>query len=261
MLNQPVKVQPGRILRGLFLALFTVLASWSCASAGTVTIAVAANFAAPLKSLVKEFEANTPHQVRMVVGSTGQLYTQIINGAPFDVFLAADQERPDRLIREEFARKEDRFTYATGRLVLYSRTPGHENHVLPPKGPYSLAIANPKLAPYGAAADDVLRHFGIADEDRRFLRIGKNISQAFQFVETGNAYIGLVALSQVKGKPEDTYRIVEAALHRPIRQDAVLFAAALDNPAAVKFFDFLKSAEAELLIRGFGYEAGDADGS
>lgn len=229
------------------------------ASAAEVGVAVAANFARPMAQIAERFRAATGHTVRMSVGSTGRLYSQIVAGAPFDVLLAADAGTPARLVAEGQARAEDRFTYAIGQLVLWSPQPGlvdEEGAVLATGTFDRLAIANPRLAPYGAAAMDVLRARGLADRLAPKLVTGDSIAQAFQFVATGNAALGFVAMSQVAA-PNERRRgsmwLVPQALYTPIRQDVVLLKRGADRPAARALLVFLRSPEARTLITDWGY--------
>ena len=230
------------------------------ARAEPVRVAVAANFAAPLQRIAAEFKRDTGHKALVSVGATGKFYAQISQGAPFDVFLSADDETPARLVAEGAALADSRFTYALGRLVLWSAQPGYvdEQGAVLKRGAFRhLALANPKTAPYGAAAVEVLQSMGLLDELRpRFVQ-GENIAQTHQFVASGNAELGFVARSQVwkDGRVTDgsAWR-VPASLHAPIRQDAVLLTAARNNAAALALLRYLKSAKARALIAGFGYE-------
>lgn len=233
----------------------------SVAVAAEVTVATAANFAMPMKALAEDFEQTTGHKITVSVGATGQFYAQIRNGAPFDVLLAADEQTPERLISEGLADPASRFTYATGRLALWSKTPNlidAEGSILRSAALTRLAIANPKLAPYGAAAIDVLERMGLQASIAPKLVEGANIAQAYQFVASGNAMAGFVAVSQVfqGGRlREGSVWVVPATLHRPIRQDAILLRPGKDKPAALALLGFLKSDPARAKIRAFGYEA------
>ncbi|MBT9569456.1 MAG: molybdate ABC transporter substrate-binding protein [Thiobacillus sp.] len=227
--------------------------------AGQVSVAVASNFAAPMKQLAAQFEYATGHTVTISTGATGKFYAQIKNGALFDVFLAADDATPARLMREGDAVAKQ--TYAIGRLVLWSATPGYvtgNDDALRQSRFKRLAIANPRLAPYGAAAIEVLTRLKLADRVQPKLVVGENIAQTYQFVASGNAELGFVALSQVvrDGKlASGSAWLVPASLHVPIRQDAVLLRRGEQNEAARALFDFLKSPAAALtLTRSFGYE-------
>lgn len=237
----------------------SLLAS-SALHAEEVTVAVAANFSAPVQKIATAFAAATGHKATVVVGSTGKLYAQIKNGAPFQVLLSADDETPTRLGKEGAGVAVSQFTYATGRLVLWSR----QSDVVDDKGEVlrsgrfeHLALADPKLAPYGAAAVEVMTKLGVAASLSPKLVQGESIGQAYQFVSTGNATLGFVALSQVMvdGKiAEGSAWVVPTNLHTPLRQDAIVLNAGKDNVAAVAFMAFLRSDAAKAVIRSFGYE-------
>jgi len=224
--------------------------------ADEVRVAVASNFAKTITAIAERFEADTAHKVTLIFGSTGKHYAQIINGAPYDVFFAADAGRPELLEREGVALAGSRFTYALGKLVLWSP---RQNYI-DPKGQIlesgnfrHLSIANPRLAPYGEAARQVLQNRGLWNErDKRVVR-GENIGQAFQFVASGNAELGFVAWSQVKhpGKAiEGSYWFIPPSLYAPIEQQAVLLK---DGEAARAFILFVRSAQGARIIREHGY--------
>ncbi len=240
--------------------LFAVLLVCGIAHADDVQIAVAANFSAPAQLIAAEFEKDTGHHTALVLGSTGKFYAQIKNGAPFDVLLAADDETPLKLEQEGAAVAGSRFTYAIGKLVLWSAKAGvvdDRGEVLKKPAFKHLAIANPKLAPYGAAAIEVLTTLKRLDAlQPRFVQ-AENIAQTYQFVSSGNAELGFVALSQVMkdGKiGAGSAWIVPNNLHQPIRQDAVLLAKGKDNPAARAWMEYLKGAKAQAVIKSFGYD-------
>jgi molybdate transport system substrate-binding protein len=228
------------------------------ARAGEVHVAVAANFAAPMEKILPLFEAETGHKALLSFGSTGKFYAQIRSGAPFEVLLAADDETPARLERE--GQGSGRYTYAVGRLALWSRQAGlvdAQGAVLRSGRFERLAVADPKLAPYGAAAYATLGKLGLLETLRPKLVQGENIAQAYQFVATGNAQLGFVALSQVQadGKlKEGSAWIVPASLHAPIRQDALLLGKGKDNPAAAALMRYLRGDKARALIRSYGYD-------
>lgn len=231
------------------------------AQAEEAMLAVAANFAEPMQRLEAMFEERSGHALTLVLGSTGKLYAQITNGAPFDVLLAADQERPVRLVEADHAVAESRFTYAVGRLALWSADPGMiadggGNPVLRSGDFDHVAIANPKLSPYGQAAKQTLERLGLWDDLSPKVVQGENIGQTFQMVATGNAELGFVALSYVVSErnamPGSRWD-VPAGLHEPIRQDAVLLARGAENPAAAGFLEFLRSPEAQTVVERFGY--------
>jgi len=221
--------------------------------AATVNVAVAANFTAVAEEIATLFAAETEHDAVLSFGSTGQLYTQIAQGAPFGVFLAADDARPARAIAEGLAVEGTAFTYAVGQLALFSTTLDVSGGaaVLSEETFDKLAVADPELAPYGAAAIETLDALGIHDGLAEKLVTGANISQTLQFVDTGNAELGFVAASQVIGR--ERVWLVPADLHQPIRQDAVLLASGADNPAAAAFLGFLTSEPAVALIEAAGY--------
>jgi molybdate transport system substrate-binding protein len=227
--------------------------------AGEVAVAVAANFTGPMQTLAVEFEKDTGHKAVSSFGSTGQFYTQIKNGAPFEVFLAADDTTPAKLEKEGDTVAGSRFTYAIGALALWSKKDGFvddQGEVLK-KGEFAhISIADPEKAPYGAAAVETLKKLGAFDALRPKFVTGNNIAQAHQFVDTGNAELGFVALSQIykDGKlTGGSAWIVPQNLHEPIRQDAVLLARGQDNPAAAALLQYLKGAKASAVIESYGY--------
>jgi molybdate transport system substrate-binding protein len=242
----------------LLLALLTLMPA--IARADEVQIAVAANFAAPLKQLAADFEKDTGHKLVAAFGSTGKFYTQIKSGAPFEVLLAADDETPARLEKEGDGVAGSRFTYAVGRLVLWSRQTGYvddQGDVLKKNDFRHLALPNPKLAPYGAAALELLKALGVHDAVQPKLVVAENLTQVQQFVATGNAELGFVALSQVlkEGKiAEGSGWIVPQKYYTPIRQDAVLLAKGKGKPAAEALLAYLKGDKARAVIKAFGYE-------
>lgn len=230
------------------------------ALAADVQVAVAANFGPAMQRIAPAFERATGHRVVVALGSTGRFYAQVRHGAPYQVLLAADSETPARLEREGLAVPDTRFTYAIGRLVLWSATPGRvdgQGEVLR-RGDFDrLAVADPRLSPYGAATAQVLQGLGLAEALRPKLVQGESIGQAWQFVASGNAPLGFVALSQVQADgriASGSAWLVPAGLHAPLRQDAVLLAAGRDNPAAPAFLAFLRSEPARALVRAHGYE-------
>jgi molybdate transport system substrate-binding protein len=248
-------------LRLLPLAVGVLAACCAAPSlAGQVQVAVAANFTAPMKVIAAAFQAVTGDTAIASYGATGQFYAQIRNGAPFDVFLAADDATPARLERENATVPGSRFTYATGALALWSAKTGYvdqDGQVLA-KGDYAhLAIANPKAAPYGLAAVQTLARLGLTQAVQSRIVEGQSIAQAQQFVASGNAELGFVALSQVykDGKlTGGSAWLVPDKLHDPIRQDAVILDKGKDNPTARAFMDFLKSPQATAIIRSYGYQ-------
>lgn len=237
-------------------SLLTLNTAW----ADEVQVAVAANFTAPIQALAKDFEKDTGHRLVAAFGATGQFYAQINNGAPFEVFLAADDSTPARLEAEHRTVPGSRFTYAIGTLALWSAKEGlvdDKGEVLKQGDYRHLSIANPKTAPYGLAATQVLDTLGLTEATRGKLVEGQNITQAYQFVSTGNAELGFVALSQIykDGKVQSgSAWIVPAQLHEPIRQDAVILEKGKDNPAARALVDYLKGPKAAEVIKSFGYD-------
>jgi molybdate transport system substrate-binding protein len=247
----------------------TVICAWAlavaalapAAQAEEALVAVASNFAEPANALSEAFTHTTGHSVLISSGSTGRLYAQVVQGAPFDVFMAADAVRPARLKAEGLAIPGSTRTYATGRLALWVHAAGVE----PPlrrltTGHYRrLALANPDLAPYGAAAVQVLNRLDLADEAADRQVFGENIAQTFSFVATGNADLGFVALAQVNRPGRATagqYDVIPAHWHAPIRQDAVLLLHGADNPAALAWLEFLTSPAAHDILAAYGYEPG-----
>lgn len=230
------------------------------AQAEQVQVAVAANFTAPMQRIAAEFEKDTGHKAALAFGSTGKFYAQISNGAPFEILMAADDETPARLEQENMTVPGTRATYAIGRLVLWSPREGYvdsKGEILRSGDFRHLAVANPKTAPYGAAALEVMKKLGVLETVRERFVQGENIAQTHQFVSTGNAQLGFVALSQVfkDGKlTAGSGWLVPARLHQPIRQDAVILQKGRDNAAAGALADYLKSAKARDLIRSFGYD-------
>jgi molybdate transport system substrate-binding protein len=230
------------------------------AYAEDVQVAVAANFTAPMQAIAAAFEQDTGHKARLAFGSSGKFYAQIRNGAPFQVLLSADDETPARLEREGMAVPGTRFTYAIGRLALWSAQAGAvdaRGEVLKQGGYKHVAIANPKLAPYGAAAVEVMQRLGVIEAVRPKLVQGENIAQTHQFVASGNAELGFVALSQVTRDGKLTGGsawIVPGDLHTPIRQDVVILAAGKGNAAASALMAYLKGEKAKAVIRTYGYD-------
>ncbi|CCQ74748.1 molybdate ABC transporter substrate-binding protein [Magnetospira sp. QH-2] len=227
------------------------------AFAGNTTIAVAANFTATAKDLAEAFKEETGHRALLAFGSTGKLYAQIANGAPFEAFLAADSDRPRRVEEDDLAVAGSRFTYAKGKIALYSRDPGLVDDLgqilKTPDRFRKLAIANPKTAPYGRAAVETLRKLLVYEFLESKLVRGDNIAQTHQFVATGNAALGFVALAQVTRKDRGSKWIVPEDLYSPIRQDAVLLKTGETSEAARAFIAFLKEDKARAIISGYGY--------
>lgn len=230
------------------------------ANAGEVSAAVAANFTEPVKQIAELFQKETGHTVKLSFGSSGKFASQIQNGAPFDVLLAADEKNPKLLEKEGLAVEGSRFVYALGKLVLWSAQPGFvddKGYVLR-KGNYNkIAYADPKLAPYGLAAKETLEDQGLWTVVQGKLVTGESITQTYQFAATGNAELAFIALSQITkdGKvTEGSWWVVPAHMYNPIKQAAVQLTAAKDKEAAKAFLTFLKSEKAVAIIRNFGYE-------
>ncbi|HIJ94353.1 MAG TPA: molybdate ABC transporter substrate-binding protein [Desulfuromonadales bacterium] len=246
------------VIKNILATLATLLLA-APAVAAEVNVAVAANFTAPMKQIAAAFEKESGHKVVLSYGASGKFYAQIKNGAPFQLFLSADDEKPAQLEKDALTVPGSRFTYAIGSLVLWSAKAGFVD----PKGDVlgkgnfgKIALANPKLAPYGSAAIEVLTKRGIVTTLTPKMVQGENISQTFQFVSSGNAELGFVALSQVMkdGKISNgSAWIVPDVLHTPIRQDAVLLATGKDNAAARALLTYLKSETAKKIIRSYGY--------
>ena len=243
----------------LYKSLIALLLWTPFSHADELTIAVAANFTRAAKQLVAEFEQHSTHRVHLAFGSTGAQYAQIIHGAPFDAFFAADARTPMRLEEDGRIQPGSRFTYARGQLILWSPKVGvvdPEGKVLQ-RGDFAhLAMANPRLAPYGLAAQQTLEALGVAEKLQEKLVRGENISQAHQFIHSGAAGLGFVALAQIidPEKPEQisgSYWRVPADLYEPIEQQAVLLS---DKKAAREFVDFVRSEKGKGIIRAYGYE-------
>lgn len=227
--------------------------------AATVLVAVASNFSKPMTEIAAEFEKATGHSAKLSFGSSGKFVSQLENGAPFEVLLAADETGRIKLEQAGLTVPGSHFTYALGKLVLWSATPGYvddQGQILSKGGFKHVALADPKLAPYGAAAVDVLKSLNLQDKLSPLFVFGENIAQTHQFVSTGNAELGLVALSQViaDGKvATGSGWIIPSDLYKPIRQDAVLLSRGAENPAAPALLDYLKSASALTIIEKYGY--------
>lgn len=236
------------------------LACGGMAMAAEVSVAVAANFTAPMQKIAQMFEQDTGHKAVLAFGSTGNLYAQIKNGAPFQILLAADDETPARIEKENLGVANSRFTYATGKLVLWSKQAGFvddKGDVLRNGKFERIAVANPKLAPYGAAAMETLTKLGLLESIKPKFVQGENISQTYQFIASENAQLGFVALSQVyaDGRLKDgSAWIVPADMHQPIKQDAVLLTVGKDNAAATALLGYLRSDKIKTVIRSYGYE-------
>ncbi len=230
------------------------------ASAGSLNVAVASNFTAPMQEIAQAFEKKTGHSLALSFGSTGKFYAQIRQAAPFDVLFAADDVTPARIGKEGLGVEASRLTYAIGTLVLWSTQPGLADDgpaVLASDRFTRLAIAQPELAPYGAAARQALEHLGLFAKLKPRLVMGSNISQTYQFVATRNAQLGFVAMSQVYSEGrlrQGSAWIVPAAFHQPIRQDAIILTAGQTNPIAVELMEFMQSARVRQILESYGYQ-------
>ncbi|MCK9397795.1 MAG: molybdate ABC transporter substrate-binding protein [Methylobacter sp.] len=246
-----------RFFRPIIIAwlIFLAPATW----AATTLVAVASNFTKPMTEIAEAFEKATGHSAKLAFGSSGKFVSQLENGGPFEVFLSADDKSPIKLEQSGLAVAGSRFTYALGKLVLWSATPGFvddQGQVLSKGGFKHLALADPKLAPYGAAAVEVLKNRGLFDKLQPMFVQGENIAQTHQFISTGNAELGFIAFSQVidNGKiAGGSGWIIPKDLYKPIRQDAILLKTGAENPAAPALLEFLKSPEALAIIRKYGY--------
>lgn len=237
-------------------AIFVLAASLgSPARAGQTNVAVAANFTAPVKEIAALFKSRTGHDVVFSFGPSGQFYEQIKQDAPFQVFLSADAKRPAMLLEEGFGAPGTMFTYAVGKLVLWSKSLDASKGAEILKGGAfaKLAIANPTGAPYGAAAIETMQALGVYDALQAKIVQGNSIAQAFQFIDTGNAELGFVALSQLAKVTDGSRWLVPQNLYKPIRQDAILLKKAEKDEASIAFLAFLKSPEARAIIEKFGY--------
>ena len=244
----------------LCVFLMTLVLNGMSAFGAVATIAVASNFAEVAKHLASDFESNSEHRLTIVTGASGRFYAQILNGAPFDIFLSADSEKPSQLISSGYARPDSVFTYATGRLVLWARDGAlikDGASALSSSDSHKVAYANPRLAPYGKAALEVMEALSLFEFLEGNLVQGENVSQAYQFVFTGNADLGFVAKSQLLHNGEleiGSTWVIPADLHSPIKQDAVLLSRAKDNVAAREFISFLQSPRSQAVIRSYGYD-------
>lgn len=246
-----------RLLTGCIFVI--VITSVVPAFAEQALVAVAANFIPPFREIAIEFEASSGHTLRVATGSTGNFYSQIKNGAPFDVFLSADADRPKLLEGEGLGVKNSRFTYAIGRLVLWSPNPDlmKGEQTLRSERFKHLAIANPKTAPYGGAAIQTMQKLGVWEKVQPRIVMGENLSQTMGFIESGNAELGFVALSQVidpKLKDKGARWDVPKDLHEPIKQDVILLTTGQQNPAARALMEFIGSPKAQAIIERYGYE-------
>jgi molybdate transport system substrate-binding protein len=239
---------------GSRVSIFLGLIFSSITAAEHVTIAVAANFINPMQQLIIEFEKHSHHTVTLVSGSSGRFFAQISHGAPYDLFLSADSKKPQKLIDAKLAIASSLFTYAYGRLVLWSADSGQIINAtsLSNSDFDHLAIANAKLAPYGKAAKEVLLNLALENQTRSKWVVGENISQAYQFVASQNAEYGFIAASQWQGQGSGW--LVPEHLHQPIQQDAVILTRAKDNKAVFELVEYLQSPAAAIIIQDHGYQ-------
>lgn len=242
----------------LFVLLVSLLGVAFQAQADNVYVAVAANFTAPMQKIAPVFEKDTGHKIVASYGATGKFYAQIKNGAPFEVLLSADASTPVKLVKEHSAVAGSQFTYAVGKLVLWSAKPGvvdGTGKVLKNGGFDHIALANPKLAPYGAAAVEAMKTLGVYAALQPKFVTAEDIAQTYQFISSGNALLGFVALSQVlkDGKIEGSAWLVPSNLYQPIRQDAVILEKGRGKPAAAALMKYLKGDKAKAIIKSFGY--------
>jgi molybdate transport system substrate-binding protein len=247
-----------KILKLIFMAVLSLVSGFSYAA--TTLVAVASNFTKPMTEIAAEFEKATGHTAQLSFGSSGKFVSQLENGAPFEIFLAADDKSAVKLKESGLIVAESRFTYALGKLVLWSSMANYvdeKGEILSKGGFEHIALADPKLAPYGAAAVEILKNKNVFDKLQPSFVLGENISQTYQFVSTGNAELGFVALSQVSENGKLTSGsawIVPQSFYTPIKQDAVLLTLGAENPAAKALLDYLKSAPALAIIKKYGYD-------
>lgn len=257
--DRPLVQRAARLCLALACTLGLDAAAASARDAGEMKAAVAANFSDPMKEIAKRFEKATGDRLLLSFGSTGQFYAQITQGAPFDILISADKATPAKAVAEGHAVPGTAFTYAVGKLVLFSKTQGlvTSEATLKDGKLAKIAIANPATAPYGAAAVEVMKALGVHRALEPKIVQGQNIAQTFKFVDTGNAEVGFVALSQVVFVKDGSRWVVPGHLHTPIAQDAVLLKPGENNKAAKSFLDFLRGSEARAVIEKFGYGLGD----
>jgi molybdate transport system substrate-binding protein len=244
-----------RAALGMLAVVVVVASSATLAPCAETNVAVAANFTEPSKEIAQLFEAKTGHKAILSFGATGQFYTQITQAAPFQVFLSADQATPKKLVDGGLAVPDSLFTYAVGKLVLFSKNADLvKGEATLREGKFDkIAIADPKTAPYGAAGVETMKALGVYDQLAGKIVQGSNINQTFEFVDTGNAELGFIALSQVIKRKDGSRWLAAANLYTPIRQDAVLLKSASGSEAARAFLTFLKGPEAAAVIEKYGY--------
>jgi molybdate transport system substrate-binding protein len=243
----------------LLWILFSLFHCYSVLWAAEVHVATASNFTIPLQKIAAAFTEESGHKLIISSGSTGNLYAQITNGAAYEVFLSADEEHPKKLAEDKQGQQENIFTYATGKLVLWSPKSDvvdEKGNILDKMTFQSLSIANPKLAPYGKAAEEVLKKMGLWEKVQKKLVIGENINQAHQFVASGNAEMGFVAYSQIlnDNKPRGSYWMPPQDFYKPLHQNVILLEKGKNSDAAKSFLTFLKNKKARDIIKSYGYE-------
>ena len=246
-------------IRVYSLALFLLTSSFPLL-AGELHVSVASNFLLPLKKLAKAYEEKEDTKIVITSGSTGKLATQVLHGAPYDIFLGADQKRVQHLIKEGKAWKNSRLTYAHGKIVLWGPGMDMKNkklrQSLQSEKLQHLSLANPKLAPYGKAAQETLKHFELWSSLKEKIILGENVSQAHQFVASGAATQGIISLSQVKtSQPSSSYRLIPSRFHSPIRQAGVIIKTSDKLKEAKRFLNYLKSEKAIRTIHSFGHRS------
>ena len=253
------------MLLNIKLIFLFLLCWWSSVSAESLNVAVASNFTQPMRQLIAEFEDSVvgldksqEHRINLISGSSGKLFAQIVNGAPYDLFFSADQEKVERLIRLDLAKLDSRLTYANGRLVMWTKNAKTKitEKNLSLERFKKIALANAKLAPYGKAAESVLHKLNLEASVREKLVYGENINQTFQFVNSENAQAGFVALAQIVKLPEaeqGSYWLVPEHYHQPIAQDAIILRRAQSKAKAEKFLQFIQSQNAQKIIKAYGY--------
>lgn len=244
-----------KLARCVQIAVALLLLSIGEARAAQINVAVAANFTEPAKEIAALFNRKTGHEAILSFGASGPFYSQITQGAPFQVFLSADETRPKKLVEDGLAVPDTRFTYAIGKLVLWSKTPGlvKGEETLKAAAFAKLSICNPVAAPYGAAAVETMKSLRAYEKLQPKLVEGATITQAYQFIETGNAELGFVALSQLVNNDSGSRWLVPLELYTPIHQDAVLLKSGADSEAAKTFIAFLRGPDARAIIMKYGY--------
>ncbi|MDQ7049792.1 MAG: molybdate ABC transporter substrate-binding protein [Enterobacterales bacterium] len=247
-------------MKRLILVFIIALSSFTLrVYAEQTTIVVASNFIRPMKDLIDHFHQSSPHKIKVSYGSSGKIYAQIINGAPFDLFFSADSDKPTRLLKRNLVFNNSIYCYAVGQLVLWSKQNNKANLLQQLKSNHfnKLALANPKLAPYGQAAFEVMQQLKLVELSQRKWVLAENVGQSFQFVMSGNAQLGFIALSQVTQNNQITQGsiwLVPSEFYQPVRQEVVLLKHAANNEAAKAFYLFIKSDSAKHIMSQYGYQ-------